>query len=67
MLHDGVEYYTTEDIADFFEVEHNTVAVWVKRKLIKPDKRVRIGSYNYNLYLKQTVQAFAQKKYGYTP
>lgn len=64
---DGVEYFTSTDIATHFEVEVNTVNQWVSRKLITPARKVQIGRFTHNLFTREAVTAFAQKKYGYTP
>jgi hypothetical protein len=62
--HEGVEYFLSEDIAQYFEVERNTVNQWVKRNLIVPTKQVRIGRHLHNLFTEQSVKDFANKKYG---
>lgn len=64
--HEGVEYFLSEDIADYFEVERNTVNQWVKRGFITPACQVRIGRYLHNLFTEQSVKDYAQRKYGYT-
>jgi len=62
--HEGVEYFLSEDIAQYFEVERNTVNQWVKRNLIIPATKVRIGRYMHCLFTEQSVKDFANKKYG---
>lgn len=62
--HEGVEYFLTDDIATYFEVERNTVNQWVRRGLIAPTTKVKLGRYTHSLFTEQSVKDFANKKYG---
>lgn len=62
--HEGIEYFLTEDIAQYFEVERNTVTQWVKRGFIEPALKVKLGRYTHSLFTEEAVKNLANKKYG---
>lgn len=66
MMLNGVTYFTSEDVARYFEVNPGTVRQWVYLDQITPEpEKVNVGyGKRILIFTEAEVTRFAQKRYG---